>query len=267
MSLPARLLRRALTGCLFGTLLAACGSSTASPPALLGSTPGISSSPAGVSSSSRPPSLVPLAVSFAAASVVQSQPPASSCHSSGSGAFVLPDRSCTPGAVNPAVNDATRASTMCLATYGVSVRPRERVLAAEAMGSLAAYGDLANPSAFVYSFLVPLDLGGAVNDTRNLWPEPTAVVAARDHLEFKLRTHVCNGTLSVLAAQDAMALNWVSAYAQYVGPLANLSETPPPNQNVTLGAPCSDVGSVGYEASGTALVCSASGGRTVWGRS
>ena len=112
-----------------------------------------------------------LAYSNAPAGVVQPQPPAGSCHASGSGLDELPDRRCTPGAVNPAVTQATIATTICRAGWTASVRPPERVTEPEKLASLRAYGE-SGPSGYEYDHLVPLELGGAVNDPRNLWPEP-----------------------------------------------------------------------------------------------
>ena len=64
--------------------------------------------------------------------------------------------------------------------------------------------------------LVPLELGGAVNDPRNLWPEPGASPNPKDALEDRLRSMVCDGELTLAAARAAIATNWVSAYRRVV---------------------------------------------------
>ena len=56
------------------------------------------------------------------------------------------------------------------------MRPRESLSEVEKEASLAAYGDTGPLHAFEYDNLVPLELGGAPNDPRNLWP-------ARAHAE------------------------------------------------------------------------------------
>ena len=48
-------------------------------------------------------------VSHASSRVVQPQPPAGSCHVRGHYPFDTPDPHCTPGALNPAVTQATIA--------------------------------------------------------------------------------------------------------------------------------------------------------------
>jgi hypothetical protein len=112
-----------------------------------------------------------LAYSSAGAHVVQRQPPAGSCHARGSGVYARPDRRCTPGAVNPAVTQATIGSTICRPGWTGTVRPPESVTEPEKLASMAAYG-VRGAAAYEYDHDVPLELGGAVNDPRNLWPEP-----------------------------------------------------------------------------------------------
>src|ERR1039458_3912954 len=48
-----------------------------------------------------------LAYSTASADVMQDQPPAGACRARGSGLYSEPDLHCTPGALNPAVTQAT----------------------------------------------------------------------------------------------------------------------------------------------------------------
>src|SRR5262249_10481489 len=55
---------------------------------------------------------------------------------------------------------------------------------------------------------VPLELGGAVNDPRNLWPEPGGSPNPKDAVEDALHEKVCDGQLTLAAAQRAIAANW-----------------------------------------------------------
>jgi hypothetical protein len=157
-----------------------------------------------------------LARSTAGAHAVQAQPPAGSCHARGSGLYSLPDPRCTPGAVNPAVTQADIGSTICRSGWAESVRPPESVTETEKRGSLRAYGDHQPLHAYEYDHLVPLELGGAVNDSRNLWPEPGASPNPKDALEDRLNALVCDGRMTLGSAQLAIARNWVTAYQRYV---------------------------------------------------
>jgi hypothetical protein len=161
-----------------------------------------------------------LPYSSAPASAVQRQPPAGSCHASGSGLNQLPDRRCTPGAVNPAVTPATLGGTICRSGWTATVRPPERVTEPEKLASLRAYGE-SGASQYEYDHLVPLELGGAVNDPRNLWPEPDYGGAhgfylnPKDRLETALKHLVCGGRLTLAEAQRQIAANWVAAMHRY----------------------------------------------------
>ena len=102
---------------------------------------------------------------------VQRQPAPDSCHAIGAGALARPDPHCTPGALNPAVTQATIGRTICHSGWTATVRPPESVTEREKAASLAAYGDQGAMSDYEYDHFIPLELGGATNDARNLWPE------------------------------------------------------------------------------------------------
>jgi len=161
-----------------------------------------------------------LVYSSAPARVVQRQPPAGSCRAIGTGLDERPDPRCTPGAVNPAVTQASIATTICKSGWTAAVRPPESVTEPEKLASLRAYGE-SGASRFEYDHFVPLELGGAVNDARNLWPEPDYTgdhgfeLNPKDKVETKLKHLVCEHRLSLSEAQRQIARNWVSAMTRY----------------------------------------------------
>lgn len=162
-----------------------------------------------------------LATSTASAHVVQPQPAPGSCHARGSGLEALPDPHCTPGAINPAVTPATLATTICHAGWTATVRPPASITDREKRASMAAYGDGSSRSSFEYDHLVPLELGGAVNDARNLWPEPDYPVRAgfylnpKDRLERALNRRVCTHRMTLAEAQRLIARDWVSTQERF----------------------------------------------------
>lgn len=156
-----------------------------------------------------------LVYSRAPGNVVQRQPAPGSCRALGSGLDERPDRSCTPGAVNPAVTQASIATTICERGWTATVRPPESVTEPEKLASLRAYSEH-GASGYEYDHFVPLELGGAVNDPRNLWPEPGASPNPKDALEDRLRSMVCDRELTLAAARAEIATNWVSAYRRLV---------------------------------------------------
>jgi hypothetical protein len=153
-----------------------------------------------------------LVQSEAAATVVQPQPPAGSCHARGSGLFSLPDRRCTPGAVNSAVSTQQNiGATICREGYTDTVRPPESVTEPEKRASLAAYGERGPLHDYEYDHLIPLALGGGVNDPRNMWPEPGASPNPKDRLEDELSELTCRRRVSLAFAQRLIARNWIAA--------------------------------------------------------
>jgi hypothetical protein len=148
---------------------------------------------------------------------VQPQPPAGSCHARGRGLDSLPDPHCTPGAIDPAVTQRDLGRTICHSGYSESVRPPESVTEKEKRASLRAYGDRRPLHDYEYDHLVSLELGGARNDPRNLWPEPGSSPNPKDGLENRLHARVCRGTMKLAAAQLAIARNWVAAHHRFFG--------------------------------------------------
>jgi hypothetical protein len=174
----------------------------------------------GASSPAKAPS--GLVYSSASAHVVQRQPVRGSCHAIGGGQYARPDARCTPGAVNPAVTQATLASTICRAGWTATVRPSVSITAPEKLASMSAYGVRGAPSGYEYDHLVPLELGGAVNDARNLWPEPNRAQPSgfsrnlKDRLENTLKRMVCRGETTLARMQQQIAGDWPAAYRRYL---------------------------------------------------
>jgi hypothetical protein len=174
--------------------------------------------PAGSGAKPHPTGAASLPRSTSSARVVQPQPPPGSCHTRGHGLFSLPDPRCTPGAIDAVVTQRDIATTICREGYAASRRPPESITEPEKRASLAAYGDIGPLGDYEYDHLVPLELGGAANDPRNLWPEPGASPNPKDALENRLNGLVCSQRMTLSHAQRLIAGNWVAAYHQYLSP-------------------------------------------------
>ena len=123
----------------------------------------------------------------------------------------LPDRSCTPGAYDPAVNQGDLSTTICRSGYTSKVRPPESQtekfkfdVAEPAYGQQDVSGEL--------DHLVSLELGGA-NDAANLWVEAGSIPNPKDAVENALNKAVCDGQVSLRDAQQAIAADWLTAEA------------------------------------------------------
>lgn len=154
-----------------------------------------------------------LLASRADAFLVQPQPAPGSCHAWGAAGLSLPDPRCTPGAIDPSVTPQNIHTTICRRGYSDAVRPPQPITEAEKRASLLAYGDPGSAGGYEYDHLIPLGLGGARNDPRNLWPQPGPTPNRKDSVEGNLHAAVCSGRLSLRAAQARIATDWRSAAA------------------------------------------------------
>ena len=176
-----------------------------------------------------------LVYSRASNEAVQGQPAPGACHAIGSGQYSRPDPRCTPGALNPAVTQGDINLTICKSGWTQTVRPSERITEQEKRLSLAAYGDRQPLGDYEYDHFVPLELGGATNDPRNLWPEPGASPNPKDAVEDYLNREVCEHKMTLAHAQAAIAANWIAIYRQ----LGNVSQPKPPTTPAGPSATCS----------------------------
>ncbi|MFI5254990.1 MAG: hypothetical protein ACHQ15_06000, partial [Candidatus Limnocylindrales bacterium] len=133
-----------------------------------------------------------------------------------------PDASLTPGASNPVVTQATIGSTICRSGWTATVRPSSSYTTNLKIQQIAAYGYAdTNLHDYEEDHLIPLEVGGAPSDPRNLWPEPyTASLAdgravgahVKDLLENKLKSLICAGSLPLAEAQHEIATDWVRTW-------------------------------------------------------
>jgi hypothetical protein len=121
----------------------------------------------------------------------------------------LPDLACTPGAVFASATP----EIICVSGYTTTVRNVSVTLKRQVY---AEYG-LSYPQAsgaYEADHLIPLELGGS-NDIANLFPEaanPPPGFHEKDLVENYLHNQVCEGKVSLAAAQQQIATDWVHVY-------------------------------------------------------
>lgn len=129
----------------------------------------------------------------------------------------LPDPSCQPGAFNPDVTQATIGSTICVSGWTKTVRPPASYTNALKARQITEYGyDDTDLSDYEEDHFVPLELGGAPRDPKNLWPEPrygNEQAGDKDQVENRLKQAVCSGTVTLDAARNAIVTDWTTALA------------------------------------------------------
>ncbi|MEY9967992.1 hypothetical protein ABIA33_006072 [Streptacidiphilus sp. MAP12-16] len=129
----------------------------------------------------------------------------------------LPDPNCTPGATNPDVTQDTIDSTICVSGWTATVRPPTSYTNPLKIEQIAEYGYAdTSPSSYEEDHFIPLELGGAPRDPQNLWPEPHSSASGgsssqKDSVENKLKRAVCNGSVTLADAQNAIATDWTTA--------------------------------------------------------
>jgi hypothetical protein len=118
--------------------------------------------------------------------------------------LVLPNPSMTPGAYNRNVRPQTIRTTICVSGWTKKVRPPVSYTNALKVKQMARYDETGSPSEYEEDHFIPLELGGAPRNPKNLWPEPHAQSRVSDPLETKLKTRVCHGAMSLAAARRAI---------------------------------------------------------------
>jgi hypothetical protein len=122
----------------------------------------------------------------------------------------LPDPRCTPGSIDPAVTQANIGSTICRSGYTKTVRPPESETERFKFDvAYPAYGDPQSEKTEL-DHEVSLELGGS-NDATNLWPESPSTPNPKDKVENALNDAVCSGRITLAAAQQAIASDWLTA--------------------------------------------------------
>ena len=133
------------------------------------------------------------------------------CHAGDGGQ--LPAPHCTPGSVDPAITQADIGSTICRSGYTAKVRPpSSETTKAKYDVAYPAYG-IPSGDTSELDHLVSLELGGS-NDITNLWPEVGSLPNPKDKVENALHRAVCEGKVSLRAAQKAIASDWMTAEAK-----------------------------------------------------
>ena len=124
-----------------------------------------------------------------------------------------------PGAINPNVTQDNIKSTICVSGWTKTIRPPASYTNKLKIQQMAALGLTGSPHDYEEDHAVPLEIGGNPTDPNNLWPEPwngPEGAHKKDVVETRLKNLVCNGTISLNDAQNAIITNWEEAYQKYV---------------------------------------------------
>lgn len=167
--------------------------------------------------------VVPLPTTAAATTSTASTPPSAAlpveddstsvpapgtCHVGMRNGQSVPDPACTPGAINPAVRQATVGDTICVSGWTKTVRPSTSVTNRLKAKLAAAYSVTVTGGHDELDHNIPIELGGALADPRNLWVEPGTIPNKKDPVENWLKRQVCSGAMTLADAQSGIAADW-----------------------------------------------------------
>lgn len=119
-----------------------------------------------------------------------------------------------PGAVNPDVTQANIQRTICVSGYTKTIRPKASYTNKLKLQQMKQFHLSGSPKDFEEDHLISLEIGGHPTDPKNLWPEPwegTYGARKKDACENKLHKMVCNGQISLKAAQYYISHNWIKS--------------------------------------------------------
>ena len=133
---------------------------------------------------------------------------------------ILPPRN-TPGAVDPSITQADIGTKICRPGYARSARPafgvtepiKRRLMNAQHPGEPFADYEL--------DHLIPISLGGAPLDPRDLWLQARhgqANAADKNAAAYVLWRLVCERRVPLRTAQQAIRHDWTKAYDTYATP-------------------------------------------------
>ena len=115
-------------------------------------------------------------------------------------------------ALNPAVTQTTIAETICTTGWTRTVRPYISDMKRIKAEMLAAIGEpIERRNRYELDHVVPLALGGALIDRRNLALQPIDEAREKDAVEVCLSSLVCQGKIALDDAQSAIFEDWRKA--------------------------------------------------------
>ena len=132
------------------------------------------------------------------------------------------DITLTPGAINTAVTEDNIGDTVCKIGFTKTIRPSESYTYSLKMRQLrSGYNLNGDTKAGNYEedHMVPLSVGGAPKDEKNLWPQPRKIypgAAEKDKLELLAWKKLCKREITLKEAQSYFLNgNWEKSYFKF----------------------------------------------------
>lgn len=136
------------------------------------------------------------------------------------GAARLPPRE-TPGAIDPAVTQDNIDYTICRPGYARAARPAYSITGPLKRRMMDAHHPGEAMADYELDHLIPISIGGAPLDARDLWLQPRggqANAGDKNVLAYVLWRLVCTHQVPLQTAQREISHDWTRAYQLYATP-------------------------------------------------
>jgi hypothetical protein len=124
---------------------------------------------------------------------------------------IVPDPSCTPGAVNPAAV-ANPQGTICAAGFSNGIQPPYSYTEPLKVTDMVKYGSVGPPSVYQEDQLVAPEDGGSSRNPKNLWPEylyGAGGALQKDKAEDRVHQLICSGKITVPQGASLLEADWM----------------------------------------------------------
>lgn len=124
---------------------------------------------------------------------------------------IVPDPSCTPGALNHAAV-ANPRGTICTRGYSTRARRAASYTKPLKVTGMVSYGSAGPPSSYEEDQLVAPEDGGSPRDPKNLWPEylyGTGGALQKDQAEDRIHELICSGKITVAQGASLLEGDWM----------------------------------------------------------
>ena len=125
------------------------------------------------------------------------------------------------GTQNPEITQANIKDNICNPNWSTkSIRPTSSYTTNLKIQQMQILGLTGKTGDYEEDHIISLELGGNPTDPNNLFPEPYKASISdggarnKDKVENFLHAKVCDGSITLLQAQQMIALDWYAVYAQ-----------------------------------------------------
>jgi hypothetical protein len=108
--------------------------------------------------------------------------------------------------VNPKLRQSTIRTTICKSGWTKTIRAPVSYTNTLKIQQMVLYEDTGAPSEYEEDHFIPLELGGAPRNPKNLWPEPHSQSKLSDPLETQLKRNLCKHRMTLKKARAAIRL-------------------------------------------------------------